>query len=143
MVFFPFLFYYFWVFCCFHCVFTKFFSGFFCIGQSGCRFSNGRFYCDCYACSSCCGWLADKFESLFILMACFLGLTIASAILAFSPAIHLYTVGTLSIALAAGIGNGVIFKLVPFYFSKQAGTVNGIVSMMGGLGGFFPPLLLS
>src|SRR5699024_11890234 len=67
----------------------------------------------------------------------------ASAILAFSPAIHLYTVGTLSIALAAGIGNGVIFKLVPFYFSKQAGTVNGIVSMMGGLGGFFPPLLLS
>src|SRR5699024_1016971 len=49
----------------------------------------------------------------------------------------------LSIALAAGIGNGVIFKLVPFYFSKQAGTVNGIVSMMGGLGGFFPPLLLS
>src|SRR5699024_1460880 len=63
------------------------------------------------------GWLADKFEPLFILMACFLGLTIASAILAFSPAIHLYTVGTLSIALAAGIGNGVIFKLVPFYFS--------------------------
>src|SRR5699024_6273690 len=55
------------------------------------------------------GWLADKFEPLFILMACFLGLTIASAILAFSPAIHLYTVGTLSIALAAGIGNGVIF----------------------------------
>lgn len=89
------------------------------------------------------GWLADKFEPLFILMACFLGLTIAAAILAFSPAIHLYTVGTLSIALAAGIGNGVIFKLVPFYFSKQAGTVNGIVSMMGGLGGFFPPLLLS
>lgn len=89
------------------------------------------------------GWLADKFEPLFILMACFVGLTIASAILAFSPAIHLYTVGTLSIALAAGIGNGVIFKLVPFYFSKQAGTVNGIVSMMGGLGGFFPPLLLS
>src|SRR5699024_1166219 len=40
------------------------------------------------------GWLADKFEPLFILMACFLGLTIASAILAFSPAIHLYTVGT-------------------------------------------------
>src|SRR5699024_1911416 len=40
------------------------------------------------------GWLADKFEPLFILMACFVGLTIAAAILAFSPAIHLYTVGT-------------------------------------------------
>src|SRR5699024_8902927 len=89
------------------------------------------------------GWLADKFEPLFILMACFLGLTIASAIFAFSPAIHLYTVGTFFIALAAGIGNGVIFKLVPFYFSKQAWTVNAIVSMMRGLGGFFPPLFLS
>ena len=89
------------------------------------------------------GWLADKFQPLFILMAVFAGLTIAAIILVFSPAIGLYTVGSLLIALTAGIGNGVIFKLVPFYFSKQAGIVNGIVSMMGGLGGFFPPLLLS
>lgn len=89
------------------------------------------------------GWLADKFEPLFILMAVFLGITIAAIILAFTPAIHLYTVGALMIAFTAGVGNGVIFKLVPFYFNKQAGTANGIVSMMGGLGGFFPPLLLS
>src|SRR5699024_929523 len=41
------------------------------------------------------------------------------------------------------IGNGVVFKLVPFYLSKQAVIANGIVSMMGGRGGFFPPLLLS
>ena len=31
----------------------------------------------------------------------------------------------------------------PFYFSKQAGIVNGVVSAMGGLGGFFPPLVLT
>src|SRR5690625_45691 len=89
------------------------------------------------------GWLADKFQPLFILMGVFTGLTFASIILAFSPAIGLYTVGVLLIAFTAGIGNGVIFKLVPFYFNKQAGIANGIVSMMGGLGGFFPPLLLS
>src|SRR5690625_2752355 len=89
------------------------------------------------------GWLADKFQPLFILMGVFAGLTFAAIILAFSPAIGLYTVGSLLIALTAGIGNGVIFKLVPFYFYKQAGIANGIVSMMGGLGGFFPPLLLS
>ena len=47
------------------------------------------------------------------------------------------------IAVCAGTGNRLIFKLVPMYFNKQAGIVNGIVSMMGGLGGFFPPLLLS
>src|SRR5690606_27175235 len=32
--------------------------------------------------------------------------------------------------------------LVPMYFQKQAGIVNGIVSAIGGLGGFFPPILL-
>ncbi|AXI01004.1 MFS transporter [Sporosarcina sp. PTS2304] len=89
------------------------------------------------------GWLGDKFQPLFLLMGCFAGLTFASIVLAFSPDIALYTVGSILIAAAAGIGNGVIFKLVPMYFSKQAGTVNGIVSMMGGLGGFFPPLLLA
>lgn len=89
------------------------------------------------------GWLGDKFQPLYLLVAVFLGMTVASIILAFSPAIGLYTVGSLLIAVAAGVGNGVIFKLVPYYFSKQAGIVNGIVSMMGGLGGFFPPLLLS
>src|SRR5690625_735221 len=89
------------------------------------------------------GWLADKFQPVFLLVGVFLGLTIAAIVLAFSPAIGLYTVGSLLIAFSAGIGNGVIFKLVPFYFNKQAGIANGIVSMMGGLGGFFPRLLLS
>lgn len=89
------------------------------------------------------GWLADKFQPLFLLMASFAGLTLAAIVLAFSPGIGLYTVGSILIAAMAGIGNGVIFKLVPFYFNKQAGIVNGIVSMMGGLGGFFPPLLLA
>lgn len=89
------------------------------------------------------GWLGDKFQPLFLLMAVFGVYTFAAMILAFSPSITLYSIGCLVIALSAGIGNGVIFKLVPFYFNKQAGIVNGIVSMMGGLGGFFPPLLLA
>src|SRR5699024_4753719 len=89
------------------------------------------------------GWLADKFQPLFLLMGVFAGLTIAAILLAFSPAIGLYTVGSLLIAFSAGIGNGVIFKLVPLYFNKQAGIANGIVSMMDGLGGFFLQLLLS
>ncbi|MEC0239200.1 MFS transporter [Paenibacillus dokdonensis] len=89
------------------------------------------------------GWLADKFKPLFLLMGVFIGLTIAAILLAFSPSIGLYTVGCLTIAVCAGLGNGIIFKLVPFYFNKQAGIANGIVSMMGGLGGFFPPLMLS
>lgn len=89
------------------------------------------------------GWLADRFNSLYMLIAAFAALTVAAILLAFSPGIALYTIGCLAIAFCAGAGNGIIFKLVPQYFNNQAGIANGIVSMMGGLGGFFPPLLLS
>jgi NNP family nitrate/nitrite transporter-like MFS transporter len=89
------------------------------------------------------GWLADKFQPLFLLVGTFSIYTVAAIVLAFMPDMGLYTVGCLAIAVSAGIGNGVIFKLVPLYFNKQAGVANGIVSMMGGLGGFFPPIMLS
>lgn len=89
------------------------------------------------------GWLADKLQPLVLLMGTFAVYTVAAIVLAFSPSIGLYTIGSLAIALSAGVGNGVIFKLVPQYFNKQAGIVNGIVSMMGGLGGFFPPIMLA
>jgi hypothetical protein len=35
-----------------------------------------------------------------------------------------------------------VFKLVPQYFPNEVGTVTGLVGAMGGLGGFFPPLVL-
>jgi MFS transporter, NNP family, nitrate/nitrite transporter len=89
------------------------------------------------------GWMADRLHPLKMLMFVFLGFTIAALILSFSPSIGLYTVGCLVIAICAGVGNGVIFKLVPTYFQEQAGIVNGLVSAFGGLGGFFPPLILS
>jgi NNP family nitrate/nitrite transporter-like MFS transporter len=89
------------------------------------------------------GWLGDKVNPFLILMAVFLGFTFGSFLLSFTPSLPIYSFGCLLIAFCAGIGNGAIFKLVPFYFSKQAGIVNGIVSAMGGLGGFFPPLILT
>ena len=42
----------------------------------------------------------------------------------------------------SGSRNGAVFKLVPQYFPAETGTVTGLVGAMGGLGGFFPPLLL-
>lgn len=89
------------------------------------------------------GWLADRFNPYIILMITFLGVTLSAVLLAFSPNIGWFTVGTLAVGVCVGVGNGTIFKLVPFYFSSQAGIVNGIVSAMGGLGGFFPPLVLT
>ncbi|MCM3782223.1 MFS transporter [Neobacillus mesonae] len=89
------------------------------------------------------GWLGDKLNPFTILLFVFTGLTTGGIILAFSPGILLFTIGCLLIGLCAGVGNGTIFKLVPLYFSKQSGITNGLISSLGGLGGFFPPLMLS
>ncbi|OYD06676.1 nitrate/nitrite transporter [Paludifilum halophilum] len=89
------------------------------------------------------GWMGDRWNPFVVLMFVFGGLTLSGVLLSFSPTIGLYTIGSLMVAVFAGIGNGTVFKLVPLYFSKQAGIANGVVSAMGGLGGFFPPLILA
>ena len=89
------------------------------------------------------GVLGDKLRAMDVLKVVFVGLIIGAALLSINHQIFFFTTGCLIIAACAGLGNGLIFKLVPTYFSKQAGIVNGIVSMMGGLGGFFPPLVIA
>ncbi|WP_052339205.1 MFS transporter [Gorillibacterium massiliense] len=89
------------------------------------------------------GWLADRINPFRILTFVFAGLTAGGILLAFSPSIVLFTVGCLLIGFCAGVGNGTVFKLVPLYFSKQSGIANGLISALGGLGGFFPPLMLT
>ncbi|WP_062357098.1 nitrate/nitrite transporter [Bacillus kwashiorkori] len=89
------------------------------------------------------GWLGDKFNPYIVLVFVFFGLTFGGFLLSFQLNIALFTVGCLLVAACAGLGNGTIFKLVPFYFTKEAGIVNGVVAAMGGLGGFFPPLILT
>ncbi|HDP4347073.1 TPA: NarK/NasA family nitrate transporter [Staphylococcus aureus] len=89
------------------------------------------------------GILGDKFNAVKVLMIDFVVMIIGAIILGISDHIVLFTVGCLTISICAGIGNGLIFKLVPSYFLNEAGSANGIVSMMGGLGGFFPPLVIT
>jgi NNP family nitrate/nitrite transporter-like MFS transporter len=48
----------------------------------------------------------------------------------------------LVIALALGLGMGAVFKLVPVWYPDRVGAVTGIVAAAGGLGGFFPPLVM-
>ena len=89
------------------------------------------------------GFLSDRYNPFKVLMFVFAGLTVAGIVLSFRPTIELYTFGCLLVAFCAGIGNGAVFKVVPLYFTRQAGFVNGLVAAFGGLGGFFPPLLLT
>lgn len=89
------------------------------------------------------GVLGDKLRAMDVLKVVFVGLIIGAAMLSINHQISFFTAGCLVISACAGLGNGLIFKLAPTYYSKQAGIVNGIVSMMGGLGGFFPPLVIA
>ncbi len=41
-----------------------------------------------------------------------------------------------------GLGNGAVFKMVPAEFPQATGAATGIVGAAGGLGGFFPPLVM-
>lgn len=87
------------------------------------------------------GWLSDRIGGAQVLSVVFLGIVPFSLLLAW-PAIVPFTAGALGCAALLGLGNGAVFKLVPQYFKKDTGTVTGLVGAIGGLGGFFPPLLL-
>ena len=68
--------------------------------------------------------------------------TAAMAIFLACPMMLTFTVGALGVAAAIGLGNGAVFKMVPEYFPQSVGSVTGLVGAAGGLGGFFPPLVL-
>ncbi|MEP6538994.1 MAG: MFS transporter [Bryobacteraceae bacterium] len=87
------------------------------------------------------GWLSDRIGGARVLSLVF-SVVIPFALLMAWPSMLPFTIGALGCALMMGLGNGAVFKLVPQYFPRETGTVTGLVGAMGGLGGFFPPLLL-
>ncbi|HKX28129.1 MAG TPA: MFS transporter [Blastocatellia bacterium] len=87
------------------------------------------------------GVLADRIGGRKILYWVF-PVTAAMAILMARPMMTTFTIGALGMAMAIGLGNGAVFKLVPEYFPQSVGAVTGLVGAAGGLGGFFPPLVL-
>ena len=87
------------------------------------------------------GWLSDRIGGAQVLSWVFGGVAGFSLLLAW-PSMIPFTVGALGCAALLGLGNGAVFKLVPERFPRDTGTVTGLVGALGGLGGFFPPLLL-
>ena len=87
------------------------------------------------------GMLADRIGGKKILVWVF-PITAAMAIFMACPLMSTFTIGALGMAAAIGLGNGAVFKLVPEYFPQSVGSVTGLVGAAGGLGGFFPPLVL-
>jgi nitrate/nitrite transporter NarK len=87
------------------------------------------------------GWLSDRIGGSRVLswtLPAVAGFGLLLGVQSMIP----FTVGALGCAALLGIGNGAVFQLVPRYFPNQRATVTGLVGAMGGMGGFFPPLLL-
>lgn len=87
------------------------------------------------------GWLADRVGGRAILKWVFPAVA-AMAIFMACPLMSTFTIGALGMAAAIGLGNGAVFKLVPEHFPQSVGAVTGLVGAAGGLGGFFPPLVV-
>lgn len=89
------------------------------------------------------GFLADKMGSQKVLNGVFAGIAISSLLIAISLThFELFSIGCLLISVLLGLGNGAVFKMVPEVSSGNTGAVTGIVGAAGGIGGFFPPIVL-
>ena len=59
----------------------------------------------------------------------------------FQANVWIFTGLVLLIGIAWGIGMGGVYKFIPEYFPNEVGVVGGTVGVLGGLGGFFFPII--
>jgi len=111
------------------------------LGPADAGFRTAGFVVLATLCRPLGGWLSDHIGGSRVLSWILLGVAGFALLLASSNMLA-FTVGALGCAALLGVGNGAVFQLVPRYFPKERATVTGLVGAMGGMGGFFPPLLL-
>jgi NNP family nitrate/nitrite transporter-like MFS transporter len=90
------------------------------------------------------GKLSDRFDPKPIVMVSLTGVAALALVVATQPAPEL-AAGASFVAMAffLGIGTGAVFAWVTVLAPpNQVGSVAGIVGAAGGLGGFFPPLVM-
>lgn len=90
------------------------------------------------------GWLSDRIGPATVLGVSLGGAAIMAVVIALKPPPEL-AAGTsfVLMALALGLGTGAVFTWVAQRApAERVGTVTGIVGAAGGLGGYFPPLVM-
>lgn len=91
------------------------------------------------------GVLADRIGPKIISLVAFTGIIVTAAIASFQPQEGVKTgVTFLLMAACLGLGQGSVFGWVPRIAPKdKVGAVSGVVAAAGGLGGYFPPLVMA
>jgi NNP family nitrate/nitrite transporter-like MFS transporter len=89
------------------------------------------------------GVISDRIGAERVLRVVFVAvLVLALGLAAAYTSMVPLTICCLTMALALGLGTGAVFKLVPVWYPDNVGAVTGVVGAAGGLGGFFPPLVM-
>ena len=90
------------------------------------------------------GTLADKLGPKVITLLSLAGTIVCAVLVAFQPSgEHVYGPLFLLMALFLGLGTGGVFAWVGRATpAANVGTVGGVIAAAGGLGGYFPPLVM-
>lgn len=90
------------------------------------------------------GALSDRIAPKYVVLASFAGTAVLAFIAVFQPPPDLWSGATfIALAIFLGIGTGGVFAWVARRApAASVGSVTGIVAAAGGLGGYFPPLVM-
>nr|WP_197417488.1 nitrate/nitrite transporter [Mycobacterium sp. GA-2829] len=90
------------------------------------------------------GALADRVAPKYVVLASFAGTAALAFVAVFQPPPDVWSAATfITLAVFLGIGTGGVFAWVARRSPAQSvGSITGIVAAAGGLGGYFPPLVM-
>ncbi|HET9874150.1 MAG TPA: MFS transporter [Mycobacterium sp.] len=90
------------------------------------------------------GALADRVAPKYVVLASLAGVAVLAFIAVFQPPPDVWSAATfITLAASLGIGTGGVFGWVTRRApAGSLGAVTGIVSAAGGLGGYFPPIVM-
>jgi NNP family nitrate/nitrite transporter-like MFS transporter len=90
------------------------------------------------------GTVSDRIGAVRVLLIAFAGIAVMALVLAWRPPLEVPAgVSFVLMAFFLGLGTGGVFALVAKVVeASKVGTVTGLVGAAGGLGGYFPPLVM-
>lgn len=90
------------------------------------------------------GALSDRIPPKYVVLTSFAGTAVLAFVAMFQPPPDVWSAATfIGLAIFLGIGTGGVFAWVARRSpAKEVGSVTGIVAAAGGLGGYFPPLVM-